>query len=91
MPKSLRALRGAPILFAALPAVAQESVTRREEIAVTAEKLVGEAIARVNETPARANVVPAKAFGDNRLPVIPEQIFSPVGRRGVFAGVWAAL
>ncbi len=68
MSKSVRALLGAPILFAALPAFAQESPSRRDEIVVTAEKLVGEAIQRVNETPGGANVVSAEEF-DGKLAV----------------------
>ncbi|TGX55852.1 TonB-dependent receptor [Sphingomonas gei] len=68
MSKSVRALLGAPMLFAALPAFAQQAPAARDEIVVTAEKLVGEAIQRVNETPGGANVVSADTF-DEKLAV----------------------
>lgn len=54
------ALLGAPLLVVALPAFAQEGP--RDEIVVTAEKLVEQAIQRVGETPGGANVVPASDF-----------------------------
>ena len=60
----VRALLGAPVLFAALPAFAQEAPARTEEIVVTAERLVEEAIQRVGETPGGANVVPASDFDE---------------------------
>jgi iron complex outermembrane receptor protein len=66
MSKSVRALLGAPLLFAALPAFAQERP--RDEIVVTAERLVEEAIQRVSETPGGANVVSAEEF-DGKLAV----------------------
>jgi iron complex outermembrane receptor protein len=66
MSKFVRALFSAPILFAALPALAQERP--RDEIVVTAEKLVAEAIQRVGETPGGANVVSAEEF-DNKVAV----------------------
>jgi iron complex outermembrane recepter protein len=68
MSKFVRALLGAPVLFAALPALAQDSPARRDEIVVTAETLVAEAIQRVGETPGGANVVPAEEF-DEKLAV----------------------
>ena len=68
MSQFVRALMGAPVLFAALPAFAQEAPSRRDEIVVTAEKLVAEAIQRVGETPGGADVVPAETF-DERLAV----------------------
>jgi hypothetical protein len=64
MSKFVRALLGAPVLFAALPAFAQEAPARSDEIVVTAERLVEEAIQRVGETPGGANVVPASDFDD---------------------------
>lgn len=57
-----RVLLGAPLLVAALPAFAQERP--RDEIVVTAEKLVEEAIQSVGETPGGANVVPAGDFDE---------------------------
>lgn len=60
MSRKNRVLLGAPLLVAALPAFAQERP--RDEIVVTAEKLVEEAIQRVGETPGGANVVPAGDF-----------------------------
>ncbi|ATY31193.1 TonB-dependent receptor family protein [Sphingomonas psychrotolerans] len=68
MSKSVRALLGAPVLLAALPAFAQEAPVRRDEIVVTAERLVEEAIQRVGETPGGANVVSAEDF-DEKLAV----------------------
>jgi iron complex outermembrane receptor protein len=61
MSKFVRALFCAPLLFAALPAFAQE---RRDEIVVTAEILVEEAVQRVGETPGGANVVSAEDFDE---------------------------
>ena len=68
MSKSVRALIGAPLLLAALPAFAQETPARHDEIVVTAERLVNEAIQRVGETPGGANVVPASDY-DEKLAV----------------------
>lgn len=56
------AMLGAPLLFAA-PAFAQES-SSNNDIVVTAERLVEQAIQRVNETPGGADVVPATDFDD---------------------------
>ncbi|MDV3456823.1 TonB-dependent receptor [Sphingomonas sp. HF-S4] len=61
MSKTVRALFGAPLLFAALPAFAQ-AADPRDEIIVTAERLVEEAIQRVGETPGGANVVSAEEY-----------------------------
>ncbi|MCX8476232.1 MAG: TonB-dependent receptor [Sphingomonas sp.] len=62
MSRHNRVLLGAPLLVAALPAFAQERP--RDEIVVTAEKLIEEAIQRVGETPGGANVVPAGDFDE---------------------------
>jgi len=67
MSTSVRALLAAPVLFAALPAYAQER-PHDDDVVVTAEKLVEEAIQRVGETPGGANVVSAEEF-DGRLAV----------------------
>ncbi|WP_157073594.1 TonB-dependent receptor family protein [Sphingomonas soli] len=64
MPRMLRALIGAPCLFAALPALAQQRPSE-DEIVVSAERLIKEAIQRVRETPGGSNVVPATDF-ENR-------------------------
>lgn len=61
MSRSVRALFAAPVLFAALPAYAQER-PHDDDVVVTAEKLVEEAIQRVGETPGGANVVSAEEF-----------------------------
>ncbi len=75
-----RALLGAPLLFAALPAFAQQSP--RDEIVVTAERLVEEAIQRVGDTPGGANVVAAEEFDDKLAVSLRDALaFSP----GVYA------
>lgn len=82
MSKFVRALFGAPVLFAALPAFAQETPARSEEIVVTAERLVEEAIQRVGETPGGANVVPAGDFDEKVAVSLRDALaFSP----GVYA------
>ncbi|NIJ18642.1 iron complex outermembrane receptor protein [Sphingomonas naasensis] len=68
MSKSVRALLGVPLLLAALPAFAQEAAERSDDVVVTAEKLVEQAIQRVGETPGGANVVSAEEF-DGKLAV----------------------
>ena len=80
MSKFVRALFSAPVLFAALPALAQEKP--RDEIVVTAEKLVADAIQRVGETPGGANVVSAEEFDDKVAVSLRDALaFSP----GVYA------
>ncbi|MES2987386.1 MAG: TonB-dependent receptor [Pseudomonadota bacterium] len=81
MSKFIRALIGAPCLFATLPALAQET-PRDDEIVVSAERLIKEAIQRVRETPGGSNVVPASEF-ENREAVSLRDVlaFSP----GVYA------
>lgn len=75
-----RALLGAPLLFAALPAFAQERP--RDEIVVTAEKLVEQAIQHVGETPGGANVVSAQDFDEKVAVSLRDALaFSP----GVYA------
>lgn len=82
MSKFVRALLGAPVLFAALPAFAQEAPARSEEIVVTAERLVEEAIQRVGETPGGANVIPASDFDEKVAVSLRDALaFSP----GVYA------
>jgi iron complex outermembrane receptor protein len=68
MHRLLGASFGAPVLFAALPALAQSSPPPRDEIVITAERLVEQAIQQVRETPGGANVVAATDF-DDRLAV----------------------
>jgi iron complex outermembrane recepter protein len=76
-----RAVLGAPLLVA-LPAHAQESSHRRDEIVVTAERLVAEAIQKVGETPGGANVVPATDYDDKAAVSLRDALaFSP----GVYA------
>ncbi|UZK66992.1 TonB-dependent receptor family protein [Sphingomonas sp. M1-B02] len=77
-----RALFGAPLLLAALPAFAQQAPDPRDDIVVTAERLVAEAIQRVSETPGGAHVVPATDF-DEKVAVSLRDVlaFSP----GVYA------
>lgn len=82
MSKSVRALLGAPLLLAALPAFAQETADRGDDVVITAEKLVEEAIQRVGETPGGANVVPAGEFDDKLAVSLRDALaFSP----GVYA------
>lgn len=56
-----RAVFGAPLLFAA-PAFAQQIPPPANEIIVTAQMRVEEAIQKVGETPGGANVVPASEY-----------------------------
>lgn len=82
MSRLIRALIGAPCLLSALPALAQETAPANDEIVVSAERLIEEAIQRVRETPGGSNVVPASDF-ENREAVSLRDVlaFSP----GVYA------
>src|SRR4051812_31182341 len=78
----VRALMSAPMLFAALPAVAQQRTDRPEEVVVTAEKLVEQAIQKVGETPGGADVVSAAEFQNRETVSLRDALaFSP----GVYA------
>jgi iron complex outermembrane recepter protein len=59
----IRALHGAPFMLAALPALAEETPDP-QEIVVTAQQRVEEAIQRVEETPGGADVVAADDYAD---------------------------
>ncbi|UYY59078.1 TonB-dependent receptor family protein [Sphingomonas sp. S2-65] len=81
MSYALRALMGAPMLLAALPAFAQQT-DRTDEVVVTAEKLVEQAIQKVNETPGGADVVSAAEFQNRETVSLRDALaFSP----GVYA------
>jgi len=81
----VRALHGAPLMLAALPALAQQAPSttfRTDEIVVTAQQRVEEAIQRVAETPGGADVVAADDFADKAAVSLRDALaFSP----GVYA------
>jgi len=78
-----RALCGAPLLLVALPAFAQDNAPPRDdEIVVSAERLIQEAIQKVSETPGGSNVVPGEDFRNREAVSLRDALaFSP----GVYA------
>lgn len=82
MGKLVRALYGAPLMLAALPALAEETPPETQEIVITAQQRVEEAIQRVSETPGGAHVVSAEDYADKvALSLRDALAFSP----GVYA------
>ncbi|RYE03560.1 MAG: TonB-dependent receptor [Sphingomonadales bacterium] len=82
MSRLLRALIGAPCLLSALPALAQQTPPASDEIVVSAERLIKEAIQRVRETPGGSHVVPASDFENRETVSLRDALaFSP----GVYA------
>ncbi|WP_448664592.1 TonB-dependent receptor family protein [Sphingomonas sp. CJ20] len=82
MQKFVRALYSAPFILAALPACAQQAPNDRDEIVVTAQQIVDQAIQRVSETPGGANVVSAEDYQDKVAVSLRDALaFSP----GVYA------
>lgn len=82
MGELVRALYGAPLMLAALPALAEETPPDTQEIVITAQQRVEEAIQRVSETPGGAHVVSAEDYADKvALSLRDALAFSP----GVFA------
>lgn len=82
MSKMLRAVMGAPLMLSALPALAQEKSAPSDEIIVSAQRLIEEAIQRVRETPGGADVVAGDDFQNREAVSLRDVLaFSP----GVYA------
>ena len=82
MSRLLRALIGAPFMLSALPALAQEDRSQSDEIVVSAQQLIEEAIQRVRETPGGSDVVSGEDFQNREAVSLRDALaFSP----GVYA------
>ena len=83
MSRLAHALLGVPLVLAALPAFAQDAPQpRSNEIVVSAERLIEEAIQKVRETPGGSNVVPGEDFRNREAVSLRDALaFSP----GVYA------
>ncbi len=83
MPCYTRALLGTPLLFATLPAFAQDTAPpHNDEIVVSAERLIEQAIQKVGETPGGANVVSGDDYANKQAVSLRDALaFSP----GVYA------